>query len=189
MAEATCEAPATCVDCGYTEGKALGHNASKATCTEASRCSRCGSVISEALGHTTSLGICGRCHEKQATEQGIKDATNILNDYTEGLNKLTSAKEKLNYALKDSYSRLSYCADAYMDFYVACHSFDHAQVYCVNPAFSDTNKALQKIVDLLNTLSDEEDAFNFEKLLSVDKALVPLISELGKTIDVWEAYL
>lgn len=68
MAKATCDKPATCKACGYTEGEALGHDITKdveakaPTCTEAGytahkACTRCGKTNEDyqkidALGHT-----------------------------------------------------------------------------------------------------------------------------------------
>ena len=49
---ATCENPKTCVECGETEGEALGHVWTDATCTAPKTCSTCRMTEGEALGHT-----------------------------------------------------------------------------------------------------------------------------------------
>ena len=51
-AEATCTEPKTCIECGETEGEALGHTWVEATCTEAKHCSVCGETEGEPLEHT-----------------------------------------------------------------------------------------------------------------------------------------
>lgn len=48
---ATCEAPKTCVECGETEGEALGHTWVDATCVAPKTCSTCRLTEGEALGH------------------------------------------------------------------------------------------------------------------------------------------
>ena len=65
--EATCTEPATCQECGETDGEALGHVWEAASCTEAETCSRCGETRGVALGHAwkeatcTAAKICSRC--------------------------------------------------------------------------------------------------------------------------------
>lgn len=49
---ATCEAPKTCVECGETEGEALGHSWVDSTCTAPKTCSTCHVTEGEALGHS-----------------------------------------------------------------------------------------------------------------------------------------
>ena len=51
--DATCTAPKTCLDCGETEGEALGHTGGVATCTEDAICSVCSAKYGEKLGHST----------------------------------------------------------------------------------------------------------------------------------------
>ena len=51
MTEATCEAPAICSECGYTEGEPLAHNLTEATCETPATCSKCGYTEGEALRH------------------------------------------------------------------------------------------------------------------------------------------
>ena len=64
---ATCEAPKTCVECGRTEGEALGHSWTDATCTTPKTCSTCNQAEGEALGHswmdatTDAPQTCSRC--------------------------------------------------------------------------------------------------------------------------------
>lgn len=48
---ATCEQPKTCENCGITDGEAKGHDLVEATCTEARHCTRCSLIEGEALGH------------------------------------------------------------------------------------------------------------------------------------------
>lgn len=48
---ATCETPKTCVECGETEGEALGHIWVEATCTTPKTCTTCRVTEGEALGH------------------------------------------------------------------------------------------------------------------------------------------
>ena len=50
-AEATCDSPKICNRCGITEGEALGHDWVDATCETPKTCSRCGITEGEALGH------------------------------------------------------------------------------------------------------------------------------------------
>ena len=51
FANATCEEPKTCRDCGETEGEALGHDFLDATCSDPSRCTRCLKSEGEPLDH------------------------------------------------------------------------------------------------------------------------------------------
>lgn len=48
---ATCTTPKTCVECGKTEGEALGHTWVEATCTDPKTCTTCNLTEGEALGH------------------------------------------------------------------------------------------------------------------------------------------
>ena len=50
-ATATCETPKTCVECGETEGEALGHTWTDATCDAPKTCQTCRLTEGEALGH------------------------------------------------------------------------------------------------------------------------------------------
>lgn len=52
-ASATCTEPKHCIDCGKTEGDALGHDWIDATCTEPKTCMRCGATEGEPNGHKT----------------------------------------------------------------------------------------------------------------------------------------
>lgn len=49
--EATCEVPRTCVECGKTEGEALGHSWVAATCETAKTCEVCQVTDGDPLGH------------------------------------------------------------------------------------------------------------------------------------------
>ncbi len=75
-AEATCEEPKTCVKCGETEGKALGHDVIEATCTEPQTCARCGKTKGKPLGHDweeatcTEPKTCKRCGETEGEPLG-----------------------------------------------------------------------------------------------------------------------
>ncbi|MBQ8238952.1 MAG: hypothetical protein IJZ39_13605 [Oscillospiraceae bacterium] len=48
---ATCTTPKTCVECGETEGEALGHTWADATCETPKTCETCRETEGEALGH------------------------------------------------------------------------------------------------------------------------------------------
>ena len=56
--EAACITPKTCVECGVTEGEALGHQWVAATCEEPERCSICGVTRGDALGHVWEKATC-----------------------------------------------------------------------------------------------------------------------------------
>lgn len=49
---ATCTDPKTCVECGETEGEALGHTWEDATCVAPKTCATCHLYEGEALGHS-----------------------------------------------------------------------------------------------------------------------------------------
>lgn len=65
--EATCTEPATCSECGQTQGEPLGHDWAEATCTEPKTCKVCGQTEGEKLGHDwvpathESPKTCARC--------------------------------------------------------------------------------------------------------------------------------
>jgi len=48
---ATCSTPATCAECGVTEGEALGHSWQEATCSAPETCYICGETQGELLPH------------------------------------------------------------------------------------------------------------------------------------------
>ena len=50
-AEATCDAPRTCTECGETKGYAAGHNWTAATCVTPKICTSCAETEGSALGH------------------------------------------------------------------------------------------------------------------------------------------
>lgn len=70
-ADATCTAPKTCVECGETEGEALGHTWVDATCAEPKTCQTCQLTEGEALGHnwvdatTEAPKTCTTCNETE----------------------------------------------------------------------------------------------------------------------------
>ena len=49
---ADCVSPATCAECGITEGEALGHTWQEATCSAPETCYSCGETQGETLPHT-----------------------------------------------------------------------------------------------------------------------------------------
>ena len=51
FAEATCDAPQTCTECGKTKGEALGHDWQAATCEEPEHCSRCDMKRGDPVDH------------------------------------------------------------------------------------------------------------------------------------------
>ena len=56
---ATCTSPATCSECGETEGEPSGHTAAAAaTCEEDSLCAACGELLEKATGHSMSEATC-----------------------------------------------------------------------------------------------------------------------------------
>ena len=57
-AEATCDAPQTCKECGKTDGEALGHDWQAATCEEAEHCSRCDLKRGDPVDHTWVDATC-----------------------------------------------------------------------------------------------------------------------------------
>lgn len=81
--DADCTKPQTCVLCGKTEGRALGHDWQEATCETPRICDRCGETQGTALGHAwqeaTCLAprTCDRCGEVQGSASGHswQDAT------------------------------------------------------------------------------------------------------------------
>ncbi len=66
---ASCTEPATCSDCGQTQGDPLGHNWLDATCTEPRTCSVCGEATGDAAGHMPTeatydaAAVCTVCGE------------------------------------------------------------------------------------------------------------------------------
>ena len=56
--DATCEEPATCEECGKTEGEPLGHDWQDATCEEPEYCEECGEERGEPLGHDWQDATC-----------------------------------------------------------------------------------------------------------------------------------
>lgn len=66
---ADCVTPASCTQCGETEGEALGHTWTDATCTAARTCSSCGRTEGAPLGHSwidatcTAPKTCSACGE------------------------------------------------------------------------------------------------------------------------------
>lgn len=55
---ADCVTPASCTQCGETEGEALGHTWTDATCTTVRTCSRCGRTEGDPLGHVWVDATC-----------------------------------------------------------------------------------------------------------------------------------
>lgn len=68
---ANCTQPSTCIECGETQGEALGHTWQEADCTQPSTCVTCRETQGEALGHTWqeadyfSPQICLTCGAEQ----------------------------------------------------------------------------------------------------------------------------
>lgn len=57
-ADATCQAPKTCTECGESEGEKSDHNYSEATCTAPMTCKTCGVWYGLANGHDYSAATC-----------------------------------------------------------------------------------------------------------------------------------
>ena len=79
--DATCIAPKTCTTCGATEGMKLDHQLRDATCEEADTCEICGYTEGEALGHSwfelTCTTVCERCFAEDPASPG-----HVLHDAT-----------------------------------------------------------------------------------------------------------
>ncbi len=69
--EADCENPKTCVECGVTEGEALGHDWKDATCETPKTCKECGVTEGEPAEHVWKEATCEEpkhCENCDATE-------------------------------------------------------------------------------------------------------------------------
>ena len=84
-AEATCDAPKTCIKCGETEGESLGHEWTEATCETPKNCARCGKTEGDALGHNwieadcETPKTCSRCIKTEGEALGHKWLENTPN--------------------------------------------------------------------------------------------------------------
>ena len=71
---ATCTAPKTCTTCGATEGFKLDHKLTEATCEEPATCEVCGYAEGEALGHEwielTCVTVCEYCFAEDPSSKG-----------------------------------------------------------------------------------------------------------------------
>ena len=73
---ATCSEPKTCIECGATEGQALGHTWTEADCTTPKTCAVCGVTEGEPNGHSwaeatcTEPEVCSVCGEKGQAAKG-----------------------------------------------------------------------------------------------------------------------
>ena len=87
---ATCTEPATCEECGETEGEPLGHTWVEATCTEPKICSVCGETEGEPLGHDwqpathESPETCSRCGETRGDVLLYEIPAGLTNGYEFG---------------------------------------------------------------------------------------------------------
>ena len=88
MAKATCDKPATCKTCGYTEGEALGHTWVDADCDTPKTCSACGKTEGEALGHTDAdeNHVCETCEAKLHVNKLVVGEDNKIVVYGDTLN-------------------------------------------------------------------------------------------------------
>ncbi len=88
--DATCAEPATCEECGETEGEPLGHTWSEATCTDPKTCSVCGETEGEPLGHDwqpathESPETCSRCGETRGEVLLYEAPAGLTNGYEFG---------------------------------------------------------------------------------------------------------
>lgn len=57
-ADATCQVPKTCTECGVTEGEVLEHSWAEATCTAPKTCSVCGTTEGDVLEHYWNDATC-----------------------------------------------------------------------------------------------------------------------------------
>ena len=61
FSKATCLEPQTCLECGMTNGTALGHAWKDATCQAPKTCERCGETQGDILEHDVTEGKCSMC--------------------------------------------------------------------------------------------------------------------------------
>lgn len=140
--DATCEQPKICDRCGEINGEALGHDLISATCEQPAICKKCGQIEGNALGHTTEVGLCDNCKEYQGKD--------IIDEIS---NKLTSADAMSDLALtiqtsgsdvyKSFLSGLSYYEDAKEDYEAA---FDLCKDY---DSLSDLKEDIQDVINAL----------------------------------------
>lgn len=81
LKDATCESPAKCKWCKYTEGEPLGHDIEGATCTEEGTCTRCNKVTGGPLGHDMLAATCqvpSTCSRCGLTEGSVVDHEYML---------------------------------------------------------------------------------------------------------------
>lgn len=75
-ANATCDAPVTCMICGETAGEALGHRWKDATCNDPKACTECFKTDGDPLGHDWAEATCEdaktckRCGETEGAPLG-----------------------------------------------------------------------------------------------------------------------
>ena len=145
FSEATCTEPATCTECGATEGEAVGHDYSKATCTEPATCINCGATEGEALGHTVEVGICSNCDEAQ----GKETAQSICDYVTSGLAKCDDALDVIAYGGATTIEEmLEDCREGWVLTDEGCTEFERALELCGDyPAFSELKSCLQETVE------------------------------------------
>lgn len=190
--EATCSAPKTCMVCGYTEGEKLEHIFLDATCDEPSTCQNCGETRGSSLGHTTGFGICEKCGKKQTWKS--PQASAIIENYTDGLNKLTDGLKDITTALsmhRDSYI-VSYTYTAYEKFLYAKMYFDFALESCLDDAeFAEAKKECQAISNALAPLEKWETigVDDCSKLNDVNKEIMPHVYALGNIISLWDSLI
>lgn len=79
--DASCVSPATCLECGETEGEPLGHSWAAATCSEPQHCTVCGKNEGTALGHSWTAATCSE--PQYCTVCGITEGTALEHSWIE----------------------------------------------------------------------------------------------------------
>lgn len=153
----SCESPKTCLECGATDGEALGHDWISATCTVAKTCSRCQATQGQAKGHSVGIGICPTCGDR--SDILMDSAVAIINaesefteKFGEGLNYLQSSFQFST----DKY-QANYVDKAYISFSAAISSLERAKGYCGN--YKEFESTKQKITEIIELLKPKVDAY------------------------------
>lgn len=162
--EADCVNPKICKVCGETEGESLGHDWREADCVNPKTCKVCGQTEGTSKGHSVDIGRCSECGE--LVNEGV--AKDISNDITTGASFITSATDTITSVSSNAISAqylYNEFTQAQNDLNVAKSYFQSAKNLC-NAYPNGTENIYEKLTDVIDKIPSNVYGSSYDDLIN-----------------------